>query len=97
MGYNRAIKSRRINMSGGHFDYKQHHIQDIIDRNHIPDEYGYCLEYPDDIIDTMKEGIQILKTAYIYAHRIDWLRSGDDGEENFRKRLKEDLETLEQK
>jgi hypothetical protein len=90
-------------MSGGHFDYKQHHIQDIIegiqeiiDGNKIPDEFGYCPDYPDDIIQIMKEGIHFLKIAYIYAQRIDWLRSGDDGEENFRKRLEEDLKILEE-
>jgi hypothetical protein len=34
--------------------------------------------------------------AEIYAQRIDWLLSGDDGEDSFRKRLKEDLERLKQ-
>ena len=43
----------------------------------------------------MKEGIEILKKAQIYAHRIDWLLSGDDGEESFLKRLEEDLNELE--
>jgi hypothetical protein len=32
--------------------------------------------------------------AQIYAQRIDWLISGDDGEDSFRERLKEDLEKL---
>jgi hypothetical protein len=32
-----------------------------------------------------------LKAGYIYAHRIDWLLSGDDGEESFNKRLTEEL------
>jgi hypothetical protein len=35
--------------------------------------------------------------AEIYAQRIDWLLSGDDGEDSFRERLKEDLEKLKQK
>ena len=45
----------------------------------------------------MKKGLKILKTAAIYAQRIDWLRSGDDGEESFKKRLKEELDELESK
>ena len=36
----------------------------------------------------------LLKKATIYAQRIDWLVSGDDGEESFLSRLKEDLEQL---
>jgi hypothetical protein len=52
-------------------------------------------KYPDEVIEKMKEGIEILKRAQIYAHRIDWLLSGDDGEESFLKRLEEDLKELE--
>lgn len=42
-------------------------------------------------LDKFKEGIKFLKMAEIYAQRIDWLVSGDDGEESFHERLKEDL------
>jgi hypothetical protein len=42
----------------------------------------------------MKEGIEALKRAQIYAHRIDWLLSGDDGEESFLRRLEEELNEL---
>ena len=38
--------------------------------------------------------MHILKQAEIYAQRIDWLLSGDDGEESFHERLKEELEEL---
>ena len=56
------------------------------------DKFHY--KYPDDIIDEFKNAIHHLKIAQIYTQRIDWLVSGDDGEESFRKRLKEDLEKL---
>jgi hypothetical protein len=36
--------------------------------------------------------IRYLRIAEIYAHRVDWLLSGDDNEEHFIKRLKEDLD-----
>ena len=51
-------------------------------------------KYPDDVIEEFKKGVEILRNAQIYAQRIDWLISGDDGEESFHKRLKEDLEKL---
>jgi hypothetical protein len=51
-------------------------------------------KYPDDIIEEFKKGVDMLRKAQIYAQRIDWLISGDDGEESFRERLKEDLDKL---
>jgi hypothetical protein len=52
-------------------------------------------KYPDEVIEKMKEGIEALKRAQIYAHRIDWLLSGDDGEESFLRRLEEELNELD--
>ena len=49
---------------------------------------------PDEVIDKFKEAVDILNKASIYAHRIDYLLSGDDGEESFLKRLQEELEQL---
>ena len=37
----------------------------------------------------------MLKKAYIYAQRVDWLLSGDDGNESFIERLTEELNKLE--
>jgi hypothetical protein len=48
-------------------------------------------KYPDEVIEEFKKGVELLKLAQIYAHRIDWLISGDDGNESFLKRLKEEL------
>jgi hypothetical protein len=56
------------------------------------DKFHY--KYPDEVIEKMKEGIEALKRAQIYAHRIDWLLSGDDGEESFLRRLEEELNEL---
>jgi len=58
-----------------------------------PEDLFYY-KYPDEVIDKMKEGIEVLKRAQIYAQRIDWLLSGDDGEESFLRRLEEDLNNL---
>lgn len=55
----------------------------------------YYYSYEPETIEKFKEGYRKLQEAYIYAQRIDWLLSGDDGEETFHKRLKEDLDLLE--
>ena len=56
------------------------------------DKFHY--KYPDEVIEKFKEGLEILRKAEVYAQRIDWLISGDDGEESFLERLKEDLSKL---
>ena len=50
-----------------------------------------------EIVEEFKKGLKILKMAAIYTQRIDWLLSGDDGEDSFKKRLKENLDELESK
>ena len=54
------------------------------------DRYHY--EYPKEVIEEFRIGANIIKLAQIYMHRIDWLLSGDDGEEQFLKRLKKELD-----
>ena len=85
-------------MSGGHFDYKQFYIRDIIGEveyliknNNVINEWDYANNFSDEVIEKFKVGLEILKQAEIYTTRIDWLVSGDDGEETFLERLEEDL------
>lgn len=94
-------------MSGGAFDYIQYRIEDIIERiqdeineNEIKPDWITDEEwekegkriYSKETIKEFKKGIKLLKNAETYAQRIDWLISGDDSEESFHKRLKDDLE-----
>ena len=51
-----------------------------------------CREYSEETIEEFKKGLDILRKAYIYAQRIDYLLSGDDDEKLFHERLKEDFE-----
>jgi hypothetical protein len=51
-------------------------------------------KYPDEVIAKFKDAVNILRIAQVYAQRIDWLLSGDDGEETFLERLDEDLDKL---
>ena len=80
-------------MSGGMFEYDQYRINDMIDK--IKKEMQNPSDYVEDkelFILTCKEAIKSLKIAFVFAHRIDWFLSGDDGEDSFYKRLREDLE-----
>lgn len=52
----------------------------------------YC--YKEEVVEKMKEGLNIIRKAYIYAKRIDYLLSGDDGEASFLQRLQKDLDKL---
>jgi hypothetical protein len=55
----------------------------------------YHYKYPDEVIEKFKEAVKVLKQAQVYAHRVDWLLSGDDGNETFLRRLQDDLNELE--
>lgn len=57
-------------------------------------EMKYHHEYSPKVIEKFKEGVELIQRAYVYAHRIDWLISGDDGEESFLRRLEEELNKL---
>ena len=59
-----------------------------------PEEKFY-ITYPEHIQEKFREAIKTLRIAHVYAQRIDWFLSGDDGEENFIKRLSEELNELE--
>lgn len=48
----------------------------------------------DEIMAEFKNAYEILRKAEIYAQRIDWYLAGDDGEDSFIERLKEELDIL---
>jgi hypothetical protein len=92
-------------MSGGYFNYDQYRIQYIADMieqlilNNDSDKldpYDYPIgrHYSKETMVEFEVGLDYLRKAIIYAQRIDWLVSGDDGEETFHERLKNDLEEL---
>lgn len=76
-------------MSGGYFDYGQTHMLNII--SELEDSID-TREYREDVLKIMKDGVDSLKKAYIYARRLDWYLSGDDNEDSLIERLKRDLE-----
>ena len=105
-------------MSGGHWDYKQYFLTEVIEdlsklihqngqlksNDELKEQSRWDIEYhekyPEDkfhkeyspeIINKFKEALKIVTQAQIYIQRIDYLLSGDDGDESFLKRLKEKL------
>ncbi len=92
-------------MSGGHFNYKQHTLLDMADDigseiltndRFEKDEWGYNFgrHYSPETIEEFEKAVKALRLAYVYAQRIDWLLSGDDGEDSFHKRLQAQLKEL---
>ena len=92
-------------MSGGHFNYKQHSLLDMADDigsavlnndSTEKNEWGYNISrhYSPETIAEFEKAVKALKLAYVYAQRIDWLLSGDDGEDSFHRRLQAQLGEL---
>ena len=85
-------------MSGGYFDYKQYELTMISDSIQQLIRTNYDGEYPrayrEETLDVFRKAVDTLLLANILVQRIDWLVSGDDGEETFHQRLKEDLAEL---
>jgi len=86
-------------MSGGYFEYKQfeigqiiEQIEDIVYKCKNPEEAEDVRNFDALTIETLEDAICFLEVAQIYACRIDWLLSGDDGEETFKKRLYVELD-----
>ena len=99
---------RRFFDNGVVFQSTKRYMSDTPDGEQIPVLYSihhcYYDRYPDeaDVLELSDETINVMKEAYrqiriaeIYATRVDWMMSGDDSEESFRERIKEDLEEFE--
>lgn len=92
-------------MSGGHFNYDQYKITQMIEEikqlvlnndNTEMDRWGDPVgrNYPPEVIEKFVEAAHILKTAFIYANRIDYLVSCDDSEESFLRNLETELRKI---
>jgi hypothetical protein len=85
-------------MSGGHFSYKQYeisYITDEIERVLSNESENGEYELTPEVIEEFKKAIKILKMAYVYTKRIDWLLSGDDSEKTFFQRLEKELKEID--
>jgi hypothetical protein len=48
--------------------------------------------YSPEIVQHFCDAVTVLRRAQVYAQRIDWLVSGDDGPHSFVERLAEELQ-----
>lgn len=90
-------------MSGGHFDFSEYRLetiitelQEIIEGNQATvccSDQSTC--YSPETITSFKKAIQSIKIAKIMIGRISHLLEGDDSEENYHIRLKEELSKVE--
>jgi hypothetical protein len=65
-------------------------INDIIDSIEAAVKEN-AKNYSADTLFEFQKTVEILEIAKVYVQRIDWLLSGDDGEDTFHERLREDL------
>jgi hypothetical protein len=88
-------------MSGGYFEHKDFILREFADEiKRVVSNNGKKIEedgldistsFSKETIEEFKNAIYYLKMAEQYVHRIDWLLSGDDGEESFHNRLQPEL------
>lgn len=87
-------------MSGGHFNYEQFRLESMHEElqelvknnddntlNDFGDKKG--LFFSLKTVRRFEQAAVLVKLAQHFVHRVDWLVSGDDGEETFHERLKE--------
>ena len=80
-------------MSGGIWNYEQYSVQTAIEElEQLPSNE---LEELDAITQSNYYALLAeLKKCYVHTQRLDWLLSGNDGQETYHKRLTEDLAKL---
>lgn len=78
--------------------------QEVLSRNpwlgYWEDDFDAPRFYPKynrKTMDIMKRAVYVLRLAHIYAQRVDWMLSGDDGEDSLVERLEEELKELKTK
>lgn len=85
------IENIKLDCERGYSSLDENEYDYVLENHHtIPNRYNFS----EETIDEMKKGLDYLRKASIYAQRIDWLISDDDGEEEFHERLIEDLNNL---
>jgi len=77
-------------MSGGYFDYDCFRISQFaedlhreIRDNSVENDFGYAPNYNKKTIDYLKKSQKIIELAGKLAKEVEWLYSGDTGEETF--------------
>lgn len=84
-------------MSGGYFDYVQHNVERIAEQIDILISNANLglSDYSDETVEKFRQASKALRQAYAMSQRIDWLVSGDDGEDGFHEQWAKDLAKIE--
>ena len=80
-------------MSGGFFDYYDSRFSEYTEKLGIEIKYSKN-RYTKETIKELQKCLKYMQLAELYMHHVDWLLSGDNGEESFHKYLAEDLTKL---
>lgn len=78
-------------MSGGSLNYFAFTFEEPLATISREIKWGKNKWTPETLLE-FQNALNYLKIAQIYSRRVEWLLSGDDGEDSFIKRLKEELE-----
>jgi hypothetical protein len=86
-------------MSGGHFNGNRYiyyqvyqfadELENEIERNNIKDEWGYAPELSEETLSLLRQKVSEIRKISEEMRHIDYLYSGDHGEESFMERMKE--------
>ena len=81
-------------MSGGSLDYFYSNFEEPLGTISKEIKWGKNKWAPETLLE-FQNAVKYLKIAQVYSLRVEWLLSGDDGEDSFIERLKEELAELE--
>ena len=89
-------------MSGGHFDYKFHAVNDMADElerelqkaGTVTDWGGLHSNYTKSTLNILQECTKMLRITSDIMKEVEWLYSADTGEESFREALDPLLEKM---
>ena len=86
-------------MSGGHFNshgYIYYRVREFadelendIENNDKEDECGYSPGFSEETLAILRENVQLLRAAAERMRHIDYLYSGDHGEDSFKEHMNE--------
>ena len=62
-------------------------LENRIENNSVPDEYGYAPEYPPEILAYLKEQVSNLRKISEVMRAVDFLYAGDHSELSFMKTI----------
>jgi hypothetical protein len=85
-------------MSGGHFNHNNYiyyqvyqfadELEHEIERNNIEDEWGYAPRLSEETLNLLRQKVIEIRKISEEMRHIDYLYSGDHGEESFMERMK---------